>query len=1105
MKKMPIKRLGAFALATLVSSAMASTAVAAESTDDKWDITQPPFPLSTVSINTNETTWSNLDVAPDGKSMVFDMLGNLFTVSLDGGKATALTDDFAWDLHPSISPDGKRIAFISDRDGISNVWAMDINGENLTQVTKSKNDIIHSPKWSPDGQYIAVTKGIMSRRSIPAGEIWLYHVAGGNGVPIKKRAHGEQDQKNIADPIFSADGRYIYYTQDVTPGSVFSYNRDPLKSIFAITRYDRETGKEERFAGGTGGAIVPTPSPDGKSLAFLRRIREKTVLFVKDLETGNETPLFENMERDMQEGFGSEGYFAYFDWMPDSSEIVFWTGGKFHRINVSDKSLKTLDVNVSTDMQYADAVRFDVDVAPDEFDVKMIRWPQKSPNGKSIVFQALGKLYVHDIKTGKHKRLTKQNDHDEYFPRFSNDGKSIVYTTWNDKDLGSVRTVSARGGKSKVITKTPGHYAEPSFSTDGKKVTYRKFTGGYLLTPEYSIEPGIYVTDLDSKETKRVAKSGVQPHFAGDNERVYYTAFTPGSSSTKRQLMSVNLDGLEERVHLTGNRDAIEFRLSHDKKWIAFTHQYNAYIAPYADSGQPISVGPKMKTLPVKQVSKRAGQYLTWSADNQSLSWHHGSRFFERDLKDSFDFIDGSPSELPEMDGEGLNLSFKANLDKPTGVKALVGGRIVTMRDASNTKEVIENGVVIIEGNKIVAVGKNGEVDIPQGALLVDTKGKTIIPGLVDTHAHGGQGSEQIIPNQNWTQYSNLSFGVTTIHDPSNDTGEIFSAAELQKVGQRVAPRIFSTGTILYGAEAPSFKAIINSYDDAKFHLQRMKDVGAISVKSYNQPRRDQRQQILAAARDLGLMVVPEGGGKLYQNLTMLVDGHTGLEHSLPIARGYNDVTSLWKETEFGYTPTFVVSYGGLSGEVYWYDRTDVWKNPRLMRYTPQYIVDSRAIRRPTAPDEQYNHFEVAKYAKELSDNGVSVHIGAHGQREGLAAHWEMWIMHQGGFSAWEALRGATIDGAVHLGMGKQIGSIEVGKLADMAIIDGNPLDDLRRSEYVSYTVINGRIYSADTMNELGSKKERMPFFFEELNSLAMPPETQAALEEKEHRHHWRH
>jgi hypothetical protein len=284
-----------------------------------------------------------------------------------------------------------------------------------------------------------------------------------------------------------------------------------------------------------------------------------------------------------------------------------------------------------------------------------------------------------------------------------------------------------------------------------------------------------------------------------------------------------------------------------------------------------------------------------------------------------------------------------------------------------------------------------------------------------------------------------------------------------------------------------------------------MKDSGAISVKSYNQPARAQRQQILAAARKLGMMVVPEGGGKFHQNLTMLVDGHTGLEHSLPVARGYADLTKLWSSTKFGYTPTFIVSYGGLMGEEYWYDRTEVWKNPRLLRYTPHEFLDSRSIRRPTAPDNQYNHFNVAKYAKTLSDKGVSIHIGAHGQREGLASHWELWIMGQGGFSPWEALRNGTISGATHLGMDKHIGSIEVGKLADLVVIDGDVLKDIRQSEFVKYTVINGRVYDVAIMNELGSTKKRYPFFFEGNNKAFMPAETKRAMEAKAKNNHWVH
>lgn len=1070
-----------------------------------WDVLAPPMDLKQITITTNETTWSSLDVSPDGKSIVFDMLGDIFMASINGGKATALTQDFAWNIHPAISPDGKKIAFISDRDGLSNLWVMDVDGSNLKQITKDKKYLIHAPKWSPDSQYIVVTKGIMSSRSIPAGEIWLYHHSGGKGVAIKERENGKVEQQNIADPAFSPDGRYVYYTHDVSPGSRFEYNRDPLKAIFAITRYDRHTGEEERFVSGTGGAVVPTPSPDGKYLAFVRRVKNKTVLFAKDLSTGLEEPLFFDLERDMQEGFGTEGYFAYFDWTPDAKNIVFWTGGKFHSLNVNSKALTTLNIEVETTISYADALRFKVDVAPEEFDVKAVRWAQKSPDGKSILFQALGKLYLHNIKSGKVKRLTKQNTHDEYYPRYSPDGKQIVYTTWHDQELGSIRVVSARGGKGKVVSTTKGHFIEPSFSNDRELITYRKITGGYLLDPKYSNEPGIYVLNLDKKEATRIANRGFEPHFGGDNERVYFTenAF---NSYRETRFSSVNLQGNDKQQHLNGGDKVSEYRLSPNGKWVAFVHQYKTYVAPFVTNGKTFNIGPKITALPVKQLSARAGSYMTWRDDSNTVGWSHAATYYERSLDEAFDFIAGTASDdMPQPVDTGLNVSFKKQTDNPKGITAVVGGKLVTMRNANTEQEVIEDSIIIIEGNRISAVGKNGDVSIPDDARIVDAKGKTIIPGLVDAHAHGSQGTGELIPQQNWSQFSNLAFGVTTIHDPSNDTSEIMAAAELQRAGMRVAPRIYSTGTILYGAEALGYKAIIDNYDDAYFHIQRLQDLGTISVKSYNQPRRDQRQQVIVAAQKLGMMVVPEGGGKFQQNISFLVDGHTGLEHSIPIARGYDDLTQLWRATEFGYTPTFGVAYGGMMGEEYFYDKTEVWKNERLMRYTPSFLVDRRAIRRPTAPENYYNHKEVAKYAKKLRDQGVRVMIGAHGQREGLAAHWEMWIMEQGGFTPFEAIRGATIDGAIHLGMDADIGSIEVGKLADMAIIDGDVLNDLSRSEYVTHTIINGRIFESATMNELGNDNKRKPFFFENNNKLFMPEATATMMEEKAERFHWVH
>lgn len=1071
--------------------------------DDKWDVNNPPGEELTVQIKTSQSTWSNVDVSPDGKTIVFDMLGDIYAIPAKGGQAKAITQGMAWNMQPRFSPDGKQIAFISDRDGGDNLWVMDADGTNPVQISKEKRNLVHTPNWSPDGDYIATKRGFVSSRSIAAGEIWLYHKSGGNGYQLKKRLGGETAQKNIAEPAFSADGRYVYFSMDSTPGTVWQYNKDPTEQIFTIRRLDRETGKEITLVSGSGGAIAPTPSSDGKYLAFVRRVDNKTVLFIKDLKTGLDKPLYTELDRDLQETNGSHGNTTQFDWTPDNQSIVFWAGGKIRNVNVKSAKVSEIPFELETTKKVTPALRFAVDVAPDEFDVKMIRWAQMSPTGKQIAYQALGKIYVRDVRTGKRKRLTKQNDHFEFYPTYSPDGKKIAYVSWDDQKLGHVKVVSSRGGRGKTITQEPGHYVEPAFSNDSKNIVFRRFTGGYLTSPKYSMEPGIYLADVKGKSVTRVHDSGVNPHFSADGKRIFFSNF---SFSAKSSLSSVDLDGKDVREHLKG-KDITEYQVSPDGKWVAFSQQFNAYIAPFVLTGKAENITSGSKAVPVKQVSKRSGEFLHWSADSQQLNWALGATLYSRELKDAFAHFDNSPKEMPEAVTEGIDLSYKVKADKPEGSVALVGANIVTMRDSKNQQEVIRDGVIIIEGNRIKAIGPRQQINIPKGANVIDVAGKTIAPGLVDVHAHGGQASNEITPQQNWMSYSSLAFGVTTIHDPSNDSSEIFSASEMQRAGLTVGPRIYSTGTILYGAKALGYTANIDSLEDAKFHIQRLKDIGAISVKSYNQPRRDQKQQVIAAGKELGIMVVPEGGAKFYHNMTMIVDGHTGVEHALPIANVYDDVKQLWSQTEVGYTPTFGVAYGGLSGETYWYDRTNVWQNDHLMRYTPRYFVDPGSIRRTTAPDSHYNHFDVAKTAKMLNDNGVSVQIGAHGQREGLAAHWELWMLSQGGFTPWQALRSATIDGAAYLGMDKDIGSLEVGKLADLMVIDGNVLEDIRESEKVVFTMINGRLFDTQTMNEVGRKNgfKRKPFFFEDLKMQSLPEATAKALELKQQMHHWRH
>ena len=1048
--------------AIALSLGISSTSFATEDEAAKWQVNAPEnAPLQKVDINVTDGTWMNVNVSPDGKTIVFDLLGDIYQMPISGGEATQIASGIAWQMQPVYSPDGKYIAFTSDEDGGDNIWIMNADGTNPHPVTSETFRLLNSPAWSPDSQYLVARKHFTASRSLGAGEVWMYHVAGGEGVKLTERPN---DQKDLGEPAYSPDGRYIYFSQDATPGKTFHYSKDSVKGIYKIKRYDTQTGDIEVLIEGTGGAIRPTPSSDGKSLAYIKRDGFQSTLYSLDLKSGEETKLYDKLDRDMQETWAIHGVYPTMSWTNDNKDIVFWANGKINKLNVAKKTLSDIPFSIKTQLDVQPSVRFTQNLDQDNFDVKMLRMAQVSPDGEQVVFEALGKLWSRDLKDGKQKRLTRLDDDvNELFPQWSRDGKNIVFTTWNDQAQGTVSIVSSRGGKAKVLTNEPGKYVEPTFSPNGEYVVYRKAKGGYMTARTWSQEPGLYKVDTKGKKNTKLSASGYQPQFGADNDRVYFMDY--GSSP---QLSSIGMNGFEKRTHYTSEH-ATEFRIAPNGEHLAFAERFRVYVTPFAKHGETINIGPKANNLPVTQLSARAGESISWNNDSNELYWTLGPDLYQAKVDTQYEKSDA------KIEPQITSIGFKQDADVPRGTIAFVGGKVITLEN----DQVIENGVVIVKDNKIVAVG-DASTSIPSGAQIIDIAGKSIMPGLFDAHAHGGQADDEIIPQQNWALYSGLSLGVTSIHDPSNDTTEIFAAAEQQKAGNIVGPRIFSTGTILYGANGPGYTSHIDSLDDAKFHLERLKKVGAFSVKSYNQPRRNQRQQVIAAARELEMMVVPEGGSLLQHNLTMIADGHTTVEHSLPVAAIYSDIKQFWSQTKVAYTPTLVVAYGGISGEHYWYDKTDVWAHPRLSMYVPHDILDARSMRRTTAPDAHYNHFNVARVANELNEIGVKPNIGAHGQREGLAAHWEMWMFAQGGMSNMDVLKTATINPATTFGMDHQLGTIKPGKLADLIVIDGDPLTDIRSTDKVTYTMVNGKLFNSETMNELnGDKIQRKPFFFE--------------------------
>ncbi|MFV0477349.1 MAG: amidohydrolase family protein [Parahaliea sp.] len=1076
-------KLPAILTGLLITTATTLPAQASNTTTNnvaRWNVNQPAYSAKakTVTVDTTEGTWMNLDVSPDGRQIVFDLMGDLYLLPIEGGEAHSLTSGHAWDMQPRFSPDGKQIAFTSDRAGGDNIWTLHIDSKACHQVTHENFRLLNNPSWSPDGQYIVARKHFTTSRSLGTGEIWLYAANGGDkesGQQVVERP-GETFQKEQGEPIFTADGRGIYFTLNTTPGNTFIYHQDSNTELFQIRRIDLDSGNISTVVGGPGGAVRPTPSPDGRYLAYIKRVRTVPRLFVMDLDSGESRMVHDALDMDMQETWAVHGLYPNFDWTPDSQQLVFWAGGKLHKLSVNSGQLSNIPFHVKDRRDIYPAPRFKVDVAPDHFPTRMVRFAQPSPDGRAVVFESLGRLYIQ--RGDNTPKLLGNDQHDDlkvfdYAPVWAPDGTSIYFLRWHDQTLSSIHQISINGGKSRPLGRERGKFTELAIDASGKTLAYRKHEADTLLNPTRGVKPGIYLLDIASGKSHFVSERGTNPHFGSDISRLYVQERTEsatgrGSHTAITKLLSMTRSGFDIR-EIARATHATAIKMAPDDRHVAYEIAHQMYVSNILPSGKPVILDAAQTAFPSVQLSKTGGTYLYWNSDGSALSWSVGPQLKTVSLATAF-----KPDYTPPE--QGKNLSIKVKSAKPDSKIALVNARIITM---DTTRRVIDKGTVLIDGNRITQLGNSEAVNIPAAYQHIDFSGKTLMPGMVDIHAHGPYGFGEIVPRQNWNLLAHLALGVTTVHNPSSVANLAFAAAEYRNAGLILGPRIFSTAEVIYGAHSTYFSPV-NSLEDALAHVRRLKAQGAISVKNYNQPRREQRQQVIEAARQEGLMSVAEGGSLYQLDMSLVGDGISGIEHNIPVMPLYDDVLQFWRASDAGYTPTLVVTFGGLTSEDYYYQDTDVWKHPILANFVPPSVLQPRAVRRPMAPEADYRDDDAAAAARLLLKEGVMVNIGGHGQREGLASHWEMWSFVRGGFTTMEALAAATINPAVYMGMSEDVGSLEAGKLADLVVLNDNPLEDIRNSDHISHIILNGRIYTADNLSEQYTGDAKLaPFYWQ--------------------------
>jgi Tol biopolymer transport system component/imidazolonepropionase-like amidohydrolase len=1046
---------------------------------------------------TDEGTWLSVDVSKDGSTILFDLLGDLYTLPISGGTAKRITQGPAYDSQPSYSPDATMISFVSDRDGADNLWIAKADGSAPRQLTHEREAEFASPTWSPDGEYVIISKQAEGNRTY---ELWMYNIHGGSGVQVTKSQIGSAPppppapgsppapRLNFMGAFATRDGKYFYYAKR-TGG--FQYNA--TFPMWQVARRDRATGEEDVVTSANGSGIRPVVSPDGTKLVFGTRYKTETGLRIRDLKTGDERWLKYPVTRDDQESRFTRDLLPGYAFLPDGKSIVVSYGGKLHRVSVSDDGGKEKDeiipftAQVSLDTVHA--MHFPNRVEEGPLKARLVQQPVLSPDGNRIAFSALTHLYLMDLAGGSPQRV---GDGRQFYPCWSPDGKSLAYVTWSDKaeEGGQIFRIDASSpGKPQQVTRVAAFYRDLAWSPDGARIVALRAArqSRVEMMDEFGARNAVamdvvWVPASGGDATLVAPARGVgSPHFAAASDRVYF--YSP------QGLLSMRFDGTDRRTILKvqgrdlGGNDpppAQNVRISPDGKHALAQVNNLLYVLSVPEAGGDApAIKISSPSVPTRKLTNVGADSFGWSQDGKTITWVVGSTFYREQLAD-VTFEDNAPEGegssarpaapeprlQPNAKIAGTNVTIEVPRYKPEGTIVFRNAQIITMRG----DEVIEGGDLLVKDNRIVSVGKKGSFAVPAGVKVMDMTGMSITPGFVDSHAHWTEIRRGVLDLANWSFFSNLAYGVTAGRDPQTSTNDMFAYQDLVESGEMVGPRAYSTGPGVFSntdfrTQQDALDVISRYSENYRTHL----------IKSYMVGNREQRQFVLEACEKYKIMPTTEGGLDLKLNLTHAIDGYSGNEHSLPIVPLYKDVIEVFAKSGIAYTPTLLVAYGGPWAENYFYETTEVTNDDKLKHFVPENILENRTQRRPWFRYEEYSFPKIAASAAKIMREGGIVAIGSHGQLQGLGYHWEMWALNAGGLTSLETLRAATLNGAKAIGMEEDLGSIEPGKMADLVFMASSPLTYIRNTNSIKFVMKNGELFDGATLDRVYPRQVKMP------------------------------
>ena len=1019
----------------------------------------PSTYANTIGFETDEGSWISLDVSPSGDSLVFELLGDLYELPIEGGKARLLVGGSGFASQPRFSPDGKKLVFVSDRTGEDNLWLASADGTDLRQITQRNDGELISPSWSPDGRTIYVSQ-LQSRRSMNSNvELWAYPVDGSGAAKVSTPDMGRGSMlvstfaPGAYGPAPTPSGTEVYFT-----AAAPRQHGDSSGPSAQIMKVNLATGSVTPVFEPNRVTFRPQLSADGRWLAYGELREGITGLRALNLQSGEEHWLIRDIGFSSLEAWASRDMLPGFAFSLSNDSLVFAYDGKIRQIRLKDHRVDLIPFNADLSLTLEPRAISQTTISDGPVLARLAKGAVISPDGTGYAFSTMGRIYRVTDSEHKPAQVTGTSEFGEFHPAWSPDGEWLAYVTWNAQMGGAVWKVKASGGFAEKITRDDAFYRNPAWSPDGKtiiairapKAVRQENDRRTLGTAEEFVQ-----LSESGAEAKSIAPAAgaVRPHFTLDENRFY--AYSPRSG-----LASWNLDGTDQQsiLKVFGSAGPASYPALASDVLIAPDHRHalatvanQLYLIDMrsVSKDQP-SVNVYIEGVAHQKLTSLGADHFSWG-NAQTIAWSVGSTLFKKTI---------GTEEVTEIQTE---ISFPRRIS--TGVVALTGARIITMDGGS----VFEEGDILIEGNRIRAVGPSGSIVIPQEATRFDLRGSTIMPGIVDIHAHWNP-KRSVLDLEDYNAYANLSYGVTALRDPQSVTDDIFVYSDAVATGEMVGPRIFSTGRGVF------FFNNFQSYEQVYAVLARYKyKYRTHLLKAYLPGNRQVRQWIVRACKALNLIVTAEGGADAKMNITFALDGFSGTEHAVPIVPVQKDIVELFSQSGISYTPTLLVSFGGPFAADYFIAERIGLDDEKLRHFLPDKLIEKRIELSREVDPEAHIFPSVASGAREILEAGGNVGLGGHGEMQGLQVHWEMWAMAAGGMKNSDVLRVATLEGAKAIGLDGDIGSIEVGKLADLIVLDNNPLEAISHSNSVRLVMVNGVLYDASSLAEVWPLQRELP------------------------------